>query len=490
MKKSHFHTPSRNKQSTGTGQLTALKDLERFTPENTAHDNQPPEALKTTTNSGLFCHFIIDRFLSSIKAIPDKPGEGFAPQSKVRKAVLKAPPLFVFPFAQGVPTILSSRFQMSTGQELEQSGPLGATVWRRHTLQSPSKGVLSLPKRLSWALIAPYLLTAIRHLEVDGRSAAARRPGKAENAAPQSTMPARPQVHQLAEFSPKAKPRERGAGPGKAWVQTPEDDAQRGRDNGRWGPERGGGRPGRPARPAVPGGSGGGPEMAAWPLRGAALVPGPPRTRRGAGGRAAGAPAGQRARPGPGHDPDPRSPARALPAGPARLTHLPTVWLASCFMRFKGSGSGGPRGSGLARLHRFRAEAAAAAAAAPAATATAAAVATERRLRLLLWLRRRRRRRRLGRLRLLLRRLRLLLRLRRLSGGGGGGQGGCGGCCSRTGATPSPRHFQRPRPPEAARGQTSARLAAWPPPPNPGRSEERAEPRVPTPPRIPTPGPG
>ena len=249
MKKSHFHTPSRNKQSTGTGQLTALKDLERFTPENTAHDNQPPEALKTTTNSGLFCHFIIDRFLSSIKAIPDKPGEGFAPQSKVRKAVLKAPPLFVFPFAQGVSTILSSRFQMSTGQELEQSGPLGATVWRRHTLQSPSKGVLSLPKRLSWALIAPYLLTAIRHLEVDGRSAAARRPGKAENAAPQSTMPARPQVHQLAEFSPKAKPRERGAGPGKAWVQTPEDDAQRGRDNGRWGPERGGGGASREAGP-------------------------------------------------------------------------------------------------------------------------------------------------------------------------------------------------------------------------------------------------
>ena len=125
MKKSHFHTPSRKKQSAGTGQLTALKDLERFTPDNTAHHDQPPEALKTTTNSGLFCHFIIDRFLSSIEAIPEKPGEGFAPPSKVRKAVWKAPPLFVFPFAQGLSTILSSRFQMSTGQELEQSGPQG-----------------------------------------------------------------------------------------------------------------------------------------------------------------------------------------------------------------------------------------------------------------------------------------------------------------------------------------------------------------------------
>ena len=126
MKKSHFHTPSQNKQSAGTGQLTALKDLERFTPDNTAQDSQPPEALKTTTNSGLFCHFIIDRFLSSIEAIPEKPGQGFAPPSKVRKAVWKVPPpLFVFPFAQGLSTILSSRFQMSTGQELEQSGPQG-----------------------------------------------------------------------------------------------------------------------------------------------------------------------------------------------------------------------------------------------------------------------------------------------------------------------------------------------------------------------------
>lgn len=316
MKKSHFHTPSRNKQSTGTGQLTALKDLERFTPENTAHDNQPPEALKTTTNSGLFCHFIIDRFLSSIKAIPDKPGEGFAPQSKVRKAVLKAPPLFVFPFAQGVPTILSSRFQMSTGQELEQSGPLGATVWRRHTLQSPSKGVLSLPKRLSWALIAPYLLTAIRHLEVDGRSAAARRPGKAENAAPQSTMPARPQVHQLAEFSPKAKPRERGAGPGKAWVQTPEDDAQRGRDNGRRGPALGASREAGPPRCSR------GARAAARVGRQAAMWRSPrpwPAGDPARSGRAAGpergAPRG--GRPAPIPIPDPRSPARALPPGTA-----------------------------------------------------------------------------------------------------------------------------------------------------------------------------
>ncbi|XP_044903798.1 translation initiation factor IF-2-like [Felis catus] len=300
MKKSHFHTPSQNKQSAGTGQLTALKDLERFTPDNTAQDSQPPEALKTTTNSGLFCHFIIDRFLSSIKAIPEKPGEGFAPQSKVKNL---------------------------------SSPSTGATVGRRHTLQSPSKGVLSLPKRLRWALIAPCLFTAIRHLEVDGRSAEARRPGKAENAAPQSTAPARPRAHQLAEFSPMAKPRERGRGPGKAWVQTPEDDAQRGRDNGRRGPARGASREAGPPRCSRE--LGRRPELGARPRRGAALVPGPQRTRRGAGGRP-GRSAGPRgaaspSRPGATTPTLGPRPARSRPARRGSLTCPRSGWpAASC----------------------------------------------------------------------------------------------------------------------------------------------------------------
>ena len=104
-----------------------------------------------------------------------------------------------------------------------------------------------------------------------------------------------------------------------------EGDAPRGSgDPEGW--ERGGA-----ARPAGLRDRAGGPERRARPRRGAAPLPrAPPASNGAAAGPGAARPRGAGPR-APACSPWPPGP--RTPAGPARCTRLPTVWLASCFMR-------------------------------------------------------------------------------------------------------------------------------------------------------------
>lgn len=269
-----------------------------------------------------------------------------------------------------------------------------------------------------------------------GGSPAGGRPGKAENAAPRAPRPPR----HTANSSFRSQRSPGGGGPGKARVQFPEGDTRRGRDNGRRAPSRG--RTERPARPAAPGGSRGGSELGARPRRGAAPSPGPrgPGAEPAAGTERWGPRGSRPTLDSPDPDPRPRPQHPQAQGRPARLTCLPTVWLASCFMRlncfFMAAAARGARAGQLAgRL----------------------GAATS------------------------------------LPGRGGGGDG------SRAGAPPSSRHFQRRRPTGAARGPTglralspdaarswnpTARAPAAPPPPTRWSARSRALPRDPVPPPL------